>query len=664
MAGFVPTPTIGRSDTSMIVRDFGAVGDGISDDTEAIQACIDAAIYGGRSHRIFLPEGRYRISDTIHVGYGVLHRGTPFTSALLQGSGSAYRGEASFSGTVLLPSFRDRPALAIQGGRRVRIRGIAIRGSLYEHIQPKMLGDSKSEMDDVGVEVWLPQDLPASSRSRHAPFAGICVDPYSGKAPQLSYPKVNYPSWLGEVDQYEKAYTSDVLLDDIHLSGFVVGVVVQPSDADGNGDFVSIRDSSIEFCAYGVSIGNSQSRQNNLFNVNVASCHTAITNNKHGREIGKIGGAFVGCSFDRCIQLFDISSSYSGPVVFEGCYAELLWRFGSLGSAAARNAPVTVQGCEFRLSYQPSFRGVPASYADGGGGILFSGGTLQIPAHMHFLCAAAFEGTTIDCTEISGGRASYAMRVAHEWSLDTTVPFRELLGAPNQIIGNVHGTLRPGLQPSTWISSAQEAGGRTRPLSRLCTRVYWPSPTSGSTELAVPRSPVYQFGKNTVAVTFHGIQAIFSIQEQIYGIGPGDLFEDPETGTIFLVESSQGPRVTARALNNTFEVGGQIRCRKPPDTITGVWFVAISRLYATSLPLVCDAVSSSREIQNLRSVDGQPFSLGELRVGDYLLENPGPDQVFEQGNQVTDLDLVRGSIIMKSGALRTTSCMLPFWIRG
>lgn len=56
------------------VRWYGAVGDGIADDTAAIQAAIDAAtssqVYGftrpGRI-RIYLPSGVYKITDAIDL---------------------------------------------------------------------------------------------------------------------------------------------------------------------------------------------------------------------------------------------------------------------------------------------------------------------------------------------------------------------------------------------------------------------------------------------------------------------------------------------------------------------------------------------------------------------------------------------------------------------
>ncbi len=47
------------------------VGDGLADDSAAIQAAIDAADAGGAGGIVFLPSGRYRISRTLHVWPGV-----------------------------------------------------------------------------------------------------------------------------------------------------------------------------------------------------------------------------------------------------------------------------------------------------------------------------------------------------------------------------------------------------------------------------------------------------------------------------------------------------------------------------------------------------------------------------------------------------------------
>lgn len=49
------------------VKDFGAVGNGVADDTAAIQAAIDYVMAQGYGGEIWFPQGQYRVTDTIEL---------------------------------------------------------------------------------------------------------------------------------------------------------------------------------------------------------------------------------------------------------------------------------------------------------------------------------------------------------------------------------------------------------------------------------------------------------------------------------------------------------------------------------------------------------------------------------------------------------------------
>ena len=51
------------------VKDYGALGDGVEDDTAAIQAAITAAQSSDVCKLVFFPSGIYRITDTLDIGY-------------------------------------------------------------------------------------------------------------------------------------------------------------------------------------------------------------------------------------------------------------------------------------------------------------------------------------------------------------------------------------------------------------------------------------------------------------------------------------------------------------------------------------------------------------------------------------------------------------------
>jgi hypothetical protein len=81
-----------RSREVISVRDFGAAGDGLADDTAALQAAIDAvkpgaavlnsAAYGSRTGRVFIPMGRYRVHKPLQVYSGVWLDGAGYGSTL------------------------------------------------------------------------------------------------------------------------------------------------------------------------------------------------------------------------------------------------------------------------------------------------------------------------------------------------------------------------------------------------------------------------------------------------------------------------------------------------------------------------------------------------------------------------------------------------------
>jgi hypothetical protein len=76
--GAVPTTVQAKLRETVSVLDFGAVGDGVTDDTAAIQAAIDdAALVGGE---VYLPVGLYKTESTIVLDRKVTLRGqgTPF----------------------------------------------------------------------------------------------------------------------------------------------------------------------------------------------------------------------------------------------------------------------------------------------------------------------------------------------------------------------------------------------------------------------------------------------------------------------------------------------------------------------------------------------------------------------------------------------------------
>jgi hypothetical protein len=67
-----------RAADTVNVKDFGAKGDGVTDDTAAIQAAIDAALGNGTGvvrRTVFLPNGSYRVSASLRAYHPTTYRG-------------------------------------------------------------------------------------------------------------------------------------------------------------------------------------------------------------------------------------------------------------------------------------------------------------------------------------------------------------------------------------------------------------------------------------------------------------------------------------------------------------------------------------------------------------------------------------------------------------
>jgi len=81
------------------VRGYGAIGNGSTDDTAAIQAAIDAAFAAGGGV-VWFPQGIYKTTNTIIVKSGVSVRGAGRGSAILRPAAGAYAGVVVNGATI------------------------------------------------------------------------------------------------------------------------------------------------------------------------------------------------------------------------------------------------------------------------------------------------------------------------------------------------------------------------------------------------------------------------------------------------------------------------------------------------------------------------------------------------------------------------------------
>ena len=103
---YAPRPRPARQDSASLfnVRDYGAAGDAVNDDTAAFQTALQAAgNYGGGT--VYVPGGAYRINGNLTVPSGVELRGpndTPFYSNQAQAVLLSYADQGVATGTAFL----------------------------------------------------------------------------------------------------------------------------------------------------------------------------------------------------------------------------------------------------------------------------------------------------------------------------------------------------------------------------------------------------------------------------------------------------------------------------------------------------------------------------------------------------------------------------------
>lgn len=327
--GTIIVPTGGDGSTAWLrneedvikIKWFGAVGDNVADDTVAIQSAIDFAI-ANRIPEVELNDGYYKTTDTLHLGRVT----TGFSTIRLVGSKrSSFAG--SLPGPNLLPQATDRPAINIQGGRLSGVSGVTIWGKNKDFIINSGLssGPVSSNESDYLDPALVPVGNNPGGLQQHSPYAAITIDAFAGTAPLDAYSSA-----------YNGSFSTETTIEEVTIEGFGVGIMSNPSLADGNGDFLRVRDCSISYCVYCVAVGNSQSRNVELRNIVYNGVYTFMTGTRFGLCQGQFNGPLDNIAGVHGYQVFDFAyMGFAGGLTFNNLYVESHARLGrAIGTAA------------------------------------------------------------------------------------------------------------------------------------------------------------------------------------------------------------------------------------------------------------------------------------------------------------------------------------------
>jgi hypothetical protein len=650
------------------VKDFGAVGDGVADDTAAIQAAIDWAVYQNQTANanvtslgaVHIPEGTYKISSTIQLGYG-----ETFHSVHLYGDGVKYDGNKQFCGTTLVCTFNDAPGLAVNGGRNTTIKNLTIIGLNAAWIGNNQLGfmPYPPTIDDLVASNWVDPSFPASASSQYAPYAGIAIDPYAGVQPTVHYPNVTFPSWSGITTQYGKNFSSQTLIENCQINGFVIGVANQPSNVDGNGDFTKLISCSIKNCQYGVSIGNSQSRLFRMSNCVIFNVFTGFVTAVNGKQIGKPSNLIDSTEISFSMYWLDVPTlRFGGGLTFQNCYGESIYSIGNVGQAGTvDNQGVLFQSCEWY--FNRITHGVPpyTLKALGNAPVTFNNCsfTAQIsPNNYHFIGNAKvykFDNCFLNVGETAnyywekypvnatgGITFSNAANNCNSFSVSANRLFNLNTGNLsnlNNLIGNKNACQRTyGIPIYSDLVTCSSAGTQDGGFNF----------TAGSYVIS---KPVPVISGTTVTMDLNGHMPYLGFFTQL-GFEVGDFVVDAPTETVFFVKARTGFVITMEAQNNYTQAGNLIT----PITSSGFMYSTNCRLYTLGFVTLGTYTFGSAVITNFQRPDGfsgyiNSVDLG-VRAGDHLWV--GDSTVFNP--QATDplINVVGATSVTLTGVINSS----------
>jgi len=252
-----------QTEGSVNVRQYGAVGDGVTDDTAAIQAALN------KNKMIYLPESTYLTTDTLYIRRGM--KGIKGDYSLYENISSSLLGTAirytGNSAAILIQSNTATPTVPTVTLRDFGIycvnsssRGVDFREAIYssfENIGVRLNGSSSSGFYGIGNG--------AGSAPYYNKFDGCFV---FGNADN-----VTYPDQIGFYFQGDGAFLADGpnannISNVKHLAGLKHGIVME-SGVGNNFSNIVMESIAVSYFAIGSDATSSVGRaiQNNINNV-------------------------------------------------------------------------------------------------------------------------------------------------------------------------------------------------------------------------------------------------------------------------------------------------------------------------------------------------------------------------------------------------------------
>jgi hypothetical protein len=191
-----------------------------------------------------------------------------------------------------------------------------------------------------------------TDNSRHAPYAGICIDPFCSPKPADSYPGLD--AFYLPSGSTGTSGSSSISLERCFIYGFVVGIAISPNQFVVNGRAGNTQNAeniAIDACTIfstksAIAICQDQSRSITCRNLNVNHAKYVIDCTHYGKGSGNCPSIF-GANIGYVKYIFSTFSFGAGAVI-DGLYCEVVLSIGVLGAGGSADGYV-FNGCAFNL---------------------------------------------------------------------------------------------------------------------------------------------------------------------------------------------------------------------------------------------------------------------------------------------------------------------------
>lgn len=302
--------TVLRNNLTTSVKDFGAIGDGTTDDTASIQSAINyTTSIGGQLN---FPVGIYLITSPILV-----YVASTFISCSLIGANASLKNN---TGVIIdHSSILNAPALIIQGARSVTVDSINFIGPNNFSFPSNFLVTSN----------FL---VPGVRDSQYSPQCGICVDPFNSTLPSDD----GYPT-LTSYYNSSALFSSNVVIRNCFFNYQVVGICYSPNEVANNDENGLLENINFYTCKTAIALCEIQSKGMSFTALYGNIINTFIDTFTYGARNGSAGFSWVSGDVSSITALIRTESTFSANEgitqnwKIQGVYCENIYSIGWVG---------------------------------------------------------------------------------------------------------------------------------------------------------------------------------------------------------------------------------------------------------------------------------------------------------------------------------------------